>query len=113
MATATLKTERSRLRSVVNWLFVVAILAPSLWGFGMKFREFVLLARGDVDGVFAVTPVINYLLASLGFLLLFGWAAANGMFLDIEEPKYTMLENEQRLDALDQELGQSNPQGIQ
>lgn len=103
MTTATLKPDRSRLRTIVNWIFVVAILAPSLWGFGMKFREFVLLARGDVDGVFAVTPVINYLLASLGFLLLFGWAAVNGMFYDIEEPKHTMLENEQRLDALEQE----------
>jgi hypothetical protein len=103
VTTTALKPDRSRLRSIVNWLFVVAILAPSLWGFGMKFREFVLLARGDVDGVFAVTPVINYLLASLGFLLLFGWAAANGMFYDIEEPKHTMLENEQRLDAMDEE----------
>jgi hypothetical protein len=48
-----------------------------------------------------VTPVINYLLASLGFLLLFGWAAANGMFHDIEQPKRTMLEIEQQLDALE------------
>ena len=55
---------------MINVLFAVAILVPSLWGFGDKFREFVLLARGDVDGVFAVTPVINYLLASFGFLLL-------------------------------------------
>jgi nitrogen fixation-related uncharacterized protein len=39
------------------------------------------------------------LLASFGFLLLFGWAAANGMFHDIEGPKYTMLVNENLLDA--------------
>lgn len=96
----------SRLRIVVNLLFAVAILLPSLWGFSLKFREFVLLARGDVDGVFAVTPVINYLLASFGFLLLFGWAAANGMFHDIEQPKRTMLENEMRLDALEQDDAQ-------
>jgi hypothetical protein len=111
MTTTTSKPDRSRLRSIVNWLFIVAILAPSLWGFGMKFREFVLLARGDVEGVFAVTPVINYLLASMGFLLLFGWAAVNGMFHDIEEPKRTMLENEQRLDALEQAREKPNPQG--
>lgn len=91
----------SRLRIIVNLLFAAAILLPSLWGFSMKFREFVLLARGDVEGVFAVTPVINYLLASMGFLLLFGWAAANGMFHDIEQPKRTMLETEQRLDAME------------
>jgi hypothetical protein len=113
MAPTTLKPDRSRLRTIVNWLFVVAILAPSLWGFGMKFREFVLLARGDVEGVFAVTPVINYLLASLGFLSLFGWAAANGMFYDIEEPKHTMLENEQRLDALELERDNLKGHGVQ
>lgn len=103
MNTDTVDQGRSRLRMVVNLLFAAAILLPSLWGFSMKFREFVLLARGDVDGVFAVTPVVNYLLASLGFLLLFGWAAANGMFHDIEEPKRTMLENERRLDAMEQQ----------
>ena len=99
--TATDSTKRdSRLPSIVTALLAVAILVPSLWGFGTKFYEFVLLARGDVEGVFAVTPVINYLLASLGFLCLFGWAAYNGMFHDIEQPKRTMLENEQRLDEL-------------
>jgi hypothetical protein len=98
---ASEKTDpEPRLRSIVTALLAVAILIPSLWGFGTKFYEFVLLARGDVEGVFAVTPVINYLMASLGFLCLFGWAAYNGMFHDIEQPKRTMLENEQRLDAL-------------
>jgi hypothetical protein len=97
-ATMTTRSD-SRLRGTVTLLLAVAILVPSLWGFGTKFYEFVLLARGDVEGVFAVTPVINYLLASLGFLLLFGWAAANGMFHDIEQPKRTMLEIEQQLDA--------------
>lgn len=99
MNSQTIPTRESRVRSVVTLLLAVAILIPSLWGFGTKFHEFVLLARGDVEGVFAVTPVINYLLASLGFLCLFGWAAANGMFHDIEQPKRTMLDNEQRLDA--------------
>ena len=88
----------TRLRSVVTLLLAIGILVPSLWGFGTKFYEFVLLARGDTEGVFAVAPVINYLLASLGFLCLFGWAIANGMFRDIEQPKRTMLEIEARLD---------------
>jgi hypothetical protein len=89
----------SSLRKSVTILLAVAILVPSLLGFGTKFYEFVLLARGNVEGVFAVTPVINYLMASLGFLCLLGWAAANGMFRDIEQPKLTMLENEELLDA--------------
>lgn len=90
----------SRWRGITTLLLAIGILVPSLWGFGTKFIEFVALARGDVDGVFAVTPVVNYLLASLGFLCLFGWAIAGGMFRDIEQPKRTMLEIEERLDAM-------------
>ena len=89
----------SPVRRRVTLVLAVAILVPSLWGFGSKFLEFVALVRGDVDGAFAITPVVNYLLASLGFLCLFCWAALHGMFHDIEGPKYTMLENEGRLDA--------------
>ena len=86
----------------VQWitlLLAILILLPSLWGFGSKLVEFVALYRGEVDGAFAIAPLANYLLASAGFLLLFGWATLNGMFRDIEQPKYTMLENERRLDA--------------
>jgi len=87
------------LRRWVTGALAVAILIPSLWGFGSKFVEFVALYRGDADGAFAVSPILNYLLASLGFLCLFGWATLHGMFRDIERPKYAMLENERRLDA--------------
>ncbi|MGI9456829.1 MAG: hypothetical protein ACR2NU_09715 [Aeoliella sp.] len=87
-------------RSWITILLAAMILVPSLWGFGNKFLELVALGRGEVDGVFAVTPVVNYLLASLGFLCLFCWAAANDMFHDIERPKHTMLENEAMLDAM-------------
>ena len=92
-------SANSRVRTWVTALLAVAILVPSLWGFGTKFIEFVSLVRGDVDGVFAITPIVNYLSASLGFLCMFGWAILNGMFLDIERPKHTMLQNEARLDA--------------
>ena len=86
-------------RSRITLLLAVAILIPSLWGFGSKFVEFVQLYRGDVDGAFAVAPVINYLLASAGFFLLLLWATMNGMFHDIERPKYTLLDREELLDA--------------
>jgi hypothetical protein len=46
---------------------------------------------------------VNYLLAGIGFLCLLGWATLNGMFHDVEQPKRTMLENEERLDALERE----------
>lgn len=91
-------TAPSRAARWVTALLAVAILVPSLWGFGAKFLEFVALASGDVEGAFAISPVANYLLASVGFLLLFGWAALQGMFRDIEQPKHDMLENEWRLD---------------
>ena len=83
----------------VRTLIALALLLPCLWGFGTKFRELIILCRGDVNGTFAITPIINYLCASFGFLLLLGWAAMNGMFRDIELPKYTMLEHEAFLDA--------------
>ena len=87
-----------RTRRLVMLLMALAVLVPSLYGFGTKFLEFVALYRGDVEGAFAISPILNYLLASLGFLLLFAWAALGGMFRDIEQPKYTMLENEALLD---------------
>lgn len=93
------KTSRSQVLTTI--VFAVVILVPSLYGFANKFREFVLLYRGDVDGVFAITPIMNYLLASLGFFFLFFWAISHGMFRDIEAPKYTMLENERHLDEED------------
>lgn len=88
----------SRLAHWVTAGLAFAILLPSLYGFVGKFIEFVVLARGDAGGVFAISPIMNYLLASLGFLCLFGWAAAHGMFSDIERPKYSMLETERQLD---------------
>jgi hypothetical protein len=87
-----------RMRTVM-WVMALAVLVPSCYGFGTKFLEFVALFRGDVDGAFAISPILNYLLASVGFLLLFGWAALGGMFRDVERPKYAMMENEALLDV--------------
>jgi hypothetical protein len=89
---------RRRMR-LVMWLMALAVLVPSLYGFGTKFLEFVALSRGDAEGAFALSPIVNYLLASLGFLCLFVWAAMHGMFRDVEAPKYTLLENEAWLDG--------------
>jgi nitrogen fixation-related uncharacterized protein len=80
---------------------IVFFLGPALFGFGTKFYELVRVFQGDASGAFAVTPIVNYLLAGAGFVALFAWAAKNGMFRDIERPKFQMLENERRLDAHD------------
>ena len=90
------KRWRSRL---VKTFFALVILLPCGYGFGSKFWELVVICRGDMSGAFAIAPIVNYLLASAGFLLLLGWAAANGMFHDIERPKLTMLEHERWLDS--------------
>jgi len=90
-----------RRKPASHWVMLamaLAVLVPCLLGFGTKFLEFIALYRGDSEGAFAISPILNYLLASFGFLLLFGWAALGGMFHDIEAPKYTMLENEALLD---------------
>jgi uncharacterized repeat protein (TIGR01451 family) len=49
------------------------------------------LLAGDEEGAFTVVPILNYLLVSFGFLLLFVWAILHGMFRDIERPKHTSL----------------------
>lgn len=96
MTTRPYKT--SRVTRIVTLILAVLILIPSLYGFGSKFLEFVHIYRGDVDGEFAITPIVNYLLASTGFFLILLWAIANGMLHDVEGPKYAMLEREKELD---------------
>jgi hypothetical protein len=103
--TSPLRDTRSRGYRLAMTLMALAVLVPSLYGFGTKFFEFIALYRGEPDGAFAIAPILNYLLASSGFLLLFGWAMLNGMFRDIEAPKHAMLENEARLDAETKALG--------
>jgi len=92
---------RTWVRGRLLWHIVAAaaILVPSLYGFGSKFVQLIRVYQGDADGAFAIAPIVNYLLASAGFLLLFAWAAANGMFRDLERPKTEMLEREAQLDA--------------
>lgn len=88
----------SRWPRVITWTLAVLILLPSLYGFAGKFLEFIHIYRGDGDGAFAILPILNYLMASLGFLCLFAWALLQGMFSDIEQPKRTMLELDAALD---------------
>jgi hypothetical protein len=92
--------SQKRRGAIATLIFAAVVLVPSLWGFSGKFAEFIAIFRGDVDGIFAISPIVNYLLASLGFFCLFGWAAFQGMFSDMEKPKVTFLETEAMLDRL-------------
>lgn len=91
--------QSTRRRSLVTLVLAVLILVPSMLGFGAKFVEFSKTFSGDADGVFAITPMVNYLLASSGFFFLLIWATFNGMFRDIEKPKQDMLDREALLDS--------------
>ena len=93
---------------LVKTFFALVVLLPCMYGFGSKFWELVVICRGDMTGAFAIAPIVNYLLASAGFLLLLGWAAANGMFHDIERPKQTMLDHERQLDAMSRRANSAN-----
>ncbi len=85
-------------KTIAVIVMAAAILPISAYGFGSKLYEFFETARESEAGVFAVTPIVNYLLVGIGFLFLLGWAILTGMFHDIEAPKYRMLEREQQLD---------------
>ncbi|MEI7685955.1 MAG: hypothetical protein WCL32_13090 [Planctomycetota bacterium] len=88
----------SMMKRIVKIAFTLSFfLLPAFLGFGNKFREFLMLV-GDEDGAFALMPVMNYLLASVGFFFLLCWATMHGMFRDIEKPKETLMANERFLD---------------
>ena len=90
--------QTSKLQVRITLLLAVLILIPSGYGFAGKFIELIRVYRGESEGAFAVAPMMNYLLASLGFFCLLLWAGAHGMFRDIESPKYEMLQQEELLD---------------
>lgn len=90
-------TQRSRLWQM---LAVAFFLVPACIGFTWKFVDLLILADLD-EGAFALAPIMNYLLSSLGFFMLFFWAVRHGMFRNVEKAKYTMLENEKMLDLLE------------
>ncbi len=102
--------SQKRKSAIVTLIFAAVVLLPSLWGFSGKFAEFIAIFRGDIDGIFAISPIVNYLLASLGFFFLFAWAALGGMFSDIEKPKHAFLETEEMLDRMATKLPEQ-PQG--
>lgn len=92
----------SRTQNIAVAIMGIVIIGFCAYGFITKFIEFVYLVTSDdpaaKEGRFAVAPVVNYLLASLGFLCLMGWAAMHGMFHNIEQPGQDMLDLDAQLD---------------
>lgn len=83
-----------------TWIFSAVVLIPTILGFANKFLDLILVVQGDEEGAFAITPIVNYLFATAGFLCLFIWTAMLGAFQNMDSPSQTMFENEQRLDGL-------------
>ena len=99
--------DSSRRKTRITIAMAILILLPSLYGFAGKFIEFIHIYRGTGGGEFAVAPILNYLLASTGFFCMLLWASWNGMFRDVERPKYEFLDNEARIDAATESRGRS------
>jgi len=82
--------------------FLVVFLVPAGIGFAIKLYEFITVARGATsEGTFMLVPVLNYFIVFMGMLCMLAWATTNGMFRDIEKPKFDMLRHEQELDERD------------
>jgi len=97
------KRRISRGHRITLFVFALVFFVPGMLGFGEKLLLFAFTVTQKAQGVyedgrFAIIPLANYLLVFLGMLCLLAWAILGGMFRDIEGPKYTMLENERRLD---------------
>jgi hypothetical protein len=89
-----------RWRSFVFHVLAVSFfLVPAGVGFTVKYLDLLVLFGAGEEGAFAIVPIMNYLLSSLGFFMLFFWAVRHGMFREIEQTKQTMLETERELDA--------------
>ncbi len=87
-------------RRVFIVLAIAFFLVPAGYGFYRKFAELLYLA-GDEQHAFVIMPIVNYLLSSLGFCMMLFWATAQGMFHDVERPKYTFLEQERMLEEME------------
>ncbi len=93
--------KKRNVSKIVVLAMAAGTLITGVYGFGSKFEEFIRMARTPDGGGFALIPVLNYMFATAGFVCLFVWAMRNGMFKDIEGPKYDQLDRERELDRLD------------
>ncbi len=85
-------------RTIVLALLAMVFIIPAGYGFSVRFMSFFRTLQADEQARFTIVPMLNYLAVAGGFICLFIWAVFRGMFRDIERPKYTMLENEEKLD---------------
>jgi len=102
-------TPQSIARKVVLDVIAIVVVGFCAYGFYSKFAELIAVYKNRSEGAFAITPILNYILASVGFLFMLVWAACRGMFHDIEAPKRTLLDNEEMLDRLERARSHQHP----
>lgn len=91
-----------RWRLLATWIVGIAVIIGGAT-FVYKLVEFANTAMDEDMPGFALVSVVPYFAATLGFLLLAVWAFLRGHFKDIEEPKYRMLEQEEKYDRAERE----------
>ncbi len=101
--------HESRGKRIFLIVFALAILAPAGYGFVEKLMLFVLAVKRDLIAGFTIVPVVNYLIVTAGMACLLVWAIINGMFRNIEAPKYHMLEQEEALDERERQARKEAP----
>ena len=89
--------EQGRLHKIMLWIFSLVILVASL-GFVSKLYEFFHDLTNEEGLRFAGAHLLTYVLVAGGFFMLLGYAFLRGHFADIEQPKYDLLEQEERRD---------------
>jgi nitrogen fixation-related uncharacterized protein len=90
--------SNSRWVRIIPAAMAVLILGPAAYGFVEKLILFIQAVRRDLIAGFAIVPVVIYLVVTTGMACLLVWAIQQGMFRDVERPKYEMLEREAELD---------------
>lgn len=91
------------------WLFSILMVITAGTAFLFKLIEFIyqfISADNTVAGgqgvrhgfIFAISPLMTYLIVAAGFACLFVWALLGGQFKDVEAPKYRMLDLQDQID---------------
>lgn len=91
------RRDDRRLRRAMAWILGVVVVLSGM-AFVYKLAEF-FYDLTDTDGLrFAGSHLLTYCLVAAGFLLLLTYSFLRGHYADIEQPKYDLLEAEDRYD---------------
>jgi hypothetical protein len=93
--------RNSPAKRIILWTVALLILTAGLFKFTEKLIVFVRTLSMEGGVAFTLIPLANYFIVAAGMACLLVWAIAHGMLRDVEQPKYTMLEQEEELDRLE------------